>query len=74
MIFKVPQDKSRSGDQDPEVELGEKPMRKSLVTGIQKEKLVLAVLRQVLRKLKIEEDVTGQQLSVEFSVKLPAQS
>lgn len=74
MIFKVPQGKSRGGDQDPEVELGEKSTRKSLVTGIQKEKLVLAVLRQVLRKLKIEEDVTGQQLSVEFSVKLPAQS
>lgn len=74
MTFKVPKGQSRGGDQDPEAELGEKSMRKSPVTGIQKEELVLAVPRQVLRKLKIEEDVTGQQLSAEFSVKLPAQS
>lgn len=52
MTFKVPKGQSRGGDPDPEVEPGEKSMRKSPVTGTQKEKLVLAVLRQVLRKVK----------------------
>lgn len=74
MTFKVPKGQSRGGDRDPEVEPGEKSTRRSPVTGIRKEKLVLAVLGQVLRKLKIEDDVTGQQPSVDFSVKLPAQA